>query len=325
MSLPVLAPRFRAALSAEDGEIRVCASVGPQGQVVALWSLAEDQSALTSTTERPGFAVFPDPVASRPVPVRVSVHDPDPVTAALIPELTVAHVTVQPLPSGRFLIVGARSRLRPDGPDRNAVIYDSAGRVVAQAVLGDGIEHAFATGDGHLWVGYFDEGVYGNFGWGNPGGDPPIGACGLARFTPSLQLDWRYPSHVDQPWGAISDCYALNVTDTDVWACYYTNWPVVRIRDGTVASWPNAVAGARALAIDGNRVALYGGYGPDQDRLVTGQLAAEGVQVTGEYRVILPGGQPLPAQTQVIGRGACLHFLTTDSWYQLTIPDIPSR
>jgi len=225
---------------------------------------------------------------------------------------------VQPLPSGRFLIVGARSRWRPDGPDRNAVIYDGDGRVVAQAVLGDGIEHAFAASDGHVWVGYFDEGVYGNFGWGRPGGDPPVGACGLARFSPGLRRDWQYPSHVDQPWGAISDCYALNVTDTDVWACYYTGWPVVRIRDGAVTSGSPRPGGPRRPGGPVRRAR------PDQDRLVTGQLTADGVQVTGEYRVVLPGGRPIPARTQVIGRGACLHFLTADSWYRLALTDIPA-
>jgi hypothetical protein len=112
------------------------------------------------------------------------------------------------------------------------------------------------------------------------------------------------------------------VTDTDVWACYYTDWPVVRIRDGAVTSWPSTVAGARALAVHDDRVALYGGYGPDQDRLVTGELTADG-SGHGEYRVVLPEGQPIPARTQVIGQGACLHFITADSCYQLTFPDIP--
>jgi hypothetical protein len=95
-----------------------------------------------------------------------------------------------------------------------------------------------------------------------------VGTRGLVRFTPDLQLDWRFPSHGQQPWGAISDCYALNVGDTDVWACYYTDWPVVRNRGGAVTSWPNTVSGARAIAADQNRMALYGGYGPDRDRLV---------------------------------------------------------
>jgi hypothetical protein len=44
-----------------------------------------------------------------------------------------------------------------------------------------------------------------------------------------------------------------------------------------------------------------------------------------QYRVVLPGGEPLPAGTQVIGRGSRLHFLTGTSWYQLGMDDIPAR
>jgi hypothetical protein len=77
------------------------------------------------------------------------------------------------------------------------------------------------------------------------------------------------------------------------------------------------------LALVASGPALYGGYGPDRDRLVTGQLSAEGLQVTGEYRIALPDGTPIPDRTKVIGRGPCLHFLTVGSWYQLTISDIP--
>jgi hypothetical protein len=320
--LPAVAAGFSAPLTAADGEVRVSASVGPQGQVVALWAAEEDHSALTAATQRPGFATFPDPGASRVVAVRVSVHDPGPVTAARIPSMGLAHVTVQPLPSGRFLVVAARSQWRHDGPDRNAIIYDSDGRVLDEAVLGDGIEHVLATSDGYVWAGYFDEGVYGNYGWGNPDAEPPVGWPGLVRFTPGLQADWRFPSHVEQPWGAISDCYALNVDDSAVWACYYTDWPIVRIEADQVTSWPNAVAGARALAVSGDQVALFGGYGADHDRLIVGHLGSAGFEVSHEYRVVLPGGAPVPARTQVIGRGPCLHFLTADSWYQLTVTSI---
>ena len=44
---------------------------------------------------------------------------------------------------------------------------------------------------------------------------------------------------------------------------------------------------------------------------------------TGEYRVVLPDGEPLPEGTQVIGRGSRLHFLAKTSWYQLDVDDIP--
>ncbi|MFI7578403.1 hypothetical protein [Micromonospora sp. NPDC049497] len=60
---------------------------------------------------------------------------------------------------------------------------------------------------GKLWVGYFDEGVYGNFGWGGPG-PAPIGATGIARFTETLHPEWHFPTDDLSP---IDDCYALNV------------------------------------------------------------------------------------------------------------------
>jgi hypothetical protein len=65
---------------------------------------------------------------------------------------------VQPMPGGQFLVAGARCRWRRDGPDRNGVLYDADGQVVAERVLGDGIGHVLAASDGQVWVGYFDEG-----------------------------------------------------------------------------------------------------------------------------------------------------------------------
>ena len=40
--------------------------------------------------------------------------------------------------------------------------------------------------------------------------------------------------------------------------------------------------------------------------------------------MVLPGGDSLPAGTQVIGGGKHLHFVTDTSWYQLDVDDIPA-
>jgi hypothetical protein len=289
-----------------------------------VWSAAEDLPAVTSSTVQPGWATFPDPRAPRPVTARVTVHAPEPVSVTFITGLGLAHFTVQPLPGDRILLAGARSRWRREDPDRNAIIYDADGHVLAEEVLGDGTEHVLADSTGHVWAGYFDEGVYGNYGWGGAGGPPPLGACGLARFSPELQPDWRYPS-ADSPFGDISDCYALNVDHATAWTCYYTEFPIVCIRDGIVVGWRNDITGASALAVSGSRVALYGGYGLDRDRLAVGQLRDDHFQLTGEYRLVLPGGAALPAGTRVLGRGPCLHFLTDGNWYQLTMNDVPAQ
>ena len=73
----------------------------------------------------------------------------------------------------------------------------------------------------------------------------------------------------------------------------------------------------------GSRVGLFGGYGPDYDRLALIELGADRAEPAGEYRVVLPGGEPLPVGTQIIGCGSRLHFFT-DSWYQLDTDDIPA-
>jgi hypothetical protein len=321
---PALPVRHHARIeAAREGDVRVCASVGPAGEVVAVWSAAADLPAVTSATVQPGWASFPDPRAARPVTARVTVHAPGTVSVTSLSGLGLAHFTVQPLPGGSILLVGARSRWRSDGPDRNAVIYGADGRVLAEETLGDGIEHVLADGTGHVWVGYFDEGVFGNYGWGGPGDPPPLGACGLTRYSADLQPVWHYPS-ADSPHGSISDCYALNVDGDTAWTCYYTSFPVVRISDGALTGWRNHITGVRALAVSGSRAALYGGYGPDRDRLAVGRLSGGRFRQAGEYRLVLPGGEALPTGAQVIGRGPGLHVLTDDGWYQLTMSDIPS-
>ncbi len=95
------------------------------------------------------------------------------------------------------------------------------------------------------------------------------------------------------------------------------------LRDGTVTGWHNDIKGARALAVAGSRIALSGGYGPDHDRLAVTELTAGHARPGGQYRIVLPGGQPLPPGTQVTGRGFRLHFLTDTDWYQLDVGDIP--
>lgn len=325
MALPTLKVRHHAVITAaRPGDVRVSASVGPDGELLALWSTAEDQPALTSTTTRPGSAAFPDPRAPRPVTARVTVHAPQPVSVTTLSGLPLAHPTLQPLPHGRILIVGARARWRPDGPDRNAHIYETDGSVLAEETLGDGIEHVFTTGTGHVWVGYFDEGVYGNYGWGEPESPPPLGACGLARFSPDLQPDWRYPSD-DSPWGSISDCYALNVDGETAWASYHTDFPIVRVDEGALTGWDNPVTGPTALAVDDTRVALYGGHGPYRDRLVVGSLSGDRLHTAGQYRIVLPDGQRLPENPHVIGRGPDLHILTDNDWYRLSLHDMPAQ
>lgn len=324
MTLPTCELSRHATISPHaEGDVLISASIGPRGEMVALWSAPADEAALRSHTEHPGWASFPDPKSPRPVAVRITAHAPERNLVTRINDLKLAHTFVQPLPGGRILLAGARSQWRPEGADRNAIIYDSHGHALAEEILGDGIEHVLATAAGDIWVGYFDEGIFGNFGWGRPEGPDPVGACGLIRFSPDLRPAWCFPGERNPPpVSSISDCYALNVADDEVWTCCYEDFSIVRICDGRLTVWRNAVRGARALAAAGTRAALFGGYAAERDRLTIGNLDGDCFIVTQKCRLTLPGGLEIPPGTSVFGRSDELHFLTRDTWHKVSVHDL---
>jgi len=321
-SLPV---RRHAVITGQDGDVQVCASVGPRGELVTVWVAAGDLSAVTARTVNRGGASFPDPDAARPVTARITVHDPALASITPVQSLGLAHIAAQPMPGGGFLIAGARCRWRPDGPDRNAIVYDAAGQVVSDHVLGDGVSHVQTTSTGQVWAGYFDEGVYGNYGWGRPDSAVPVGAPGIVQFSPGLEPAWQYPGGPPgELRNPVSECCALNVTDACVWAFCDAGSPVICIRDGVVTSWQNDLASASALAADRPCVGLFAGYGRDSGRFTLARLGEDRIHLEAEYRIVLPDGRPLLPDTHVIGRGPRLHFLTGNSWYQLEIGSIAS-
>ena len=108
------------------------------------------------------------------------------------------------------------------GRDGHGAIYDQSGHFVRSIDLGDGIEDIQASSDGHIWVSYFDEGVFG-------GGIGKYGAvCFDVHGNPQFKYS-EYAEHQGLPF--ISDCYAMNVSGAgDVWLNYYTDFPLVHLR-----------------------------------------------------------------------------------------------
>ena len=61
MSLPVLRVRHHSVIGGRDGDVLACASVGPAGEVAAVWTTPEGLGPVTSTTVSAAGAWFPDP------------------------------------------------------------------------------------------------------------------------------------------------------------------------------------------------------------------------------------------------------------------------
>lgn len=211
-----------------------------------------------------------------------------------LPALDLAFPTAHLMPGDTVLTVGSRAR---NPLHHNAIHHAADGATIATARFGDAIEHVVTTHTGDIWVGYFDEGA----------------PAGLARFGPDLRHAWTYD-------GPVLDCYALNVTDRAVWTSYHTGFPLVRIHNDRATAWRNPVTGVRAIAVAGQRAGLFGGYDAP-DRVVLGNLHDGEFHPAGTHRLTLPGGEPLPVDAAVIGRGHELHVITGRAWYRLDIAE----
>jgi hypothetical protein len=221
-----------------------------------------------------------------------------------------AHPTAQPLPNGEILVVGHRCHFRNGDPEKNVAVYDRNGSLLRRFVLGDGIQDVQTTRDGSIWVSYFDEGVFGNFGWNEPMGSP-----GIVCFDASGAKVWDFEA--PPGFDTMADCYVMNVADDAVWGCYYTDFPVVRIdSQRKVRAWRNTIAGATAMAVDDWRVVLWGGYGEKRSRCVIQEYSKRDLELQKLRGVSLRFPSEVESdKVRVIGRGAKLHAFAGARWY----------
>lgn len=162
---------------------------------------------------------------------------------------------VQPL-HNHLLLVGARCTCYSAGQyDLNACVFDYEGHSVRKFLLGDGIQSVQVTENGTIWTSYFDEGVFGNYGWENP-----IGARGL------LAWDEQGNKVYENRAADIADCYALNVVnENEVWFYYYTDFSLGCIaggpRQAKVAFMDPKISGSSGFCTDGFHFLFDAGYG----------------------------------------------------------------
>jgi hypothetical protein len=200
----------------------------------------------------------------------------------------------------------------------NARVYEPNGNLKSFFVLGDGIEDVQVDRNGRIWVSYFDEGVFGNFGWG--GDAVPFGASGLSCFDAEGKRLWDFQP--PQGFGSICDCYALNVARNKVWAHYYTDFPIVRIdSDYQVRGWEPDAGGAKVLAADDKRV-LLGGKHSDPTDFKLLELGKRSAKTVARVRLMLPGDIDLAAAA-VVGRDNEVHVISGDHWYVFSMWSLP--
>jgi len=209
---------------------------------------------------------------------------------------------VDKLPDGRWLVVASRCAWN----QRNVSIFNPDGSRAENFAVGDGVGPIVCLPDGRLWVGYIDQGVF-----GDPRRKHPA-SSGLAAFDINGACVGRF---VHQEY-AICDCYALGATGTVVWACTYTDFPIIRIDGDGIRLWDNSIDGAFAIAANDTHVILAGGYHPDANRLVLLRLEGRNAVPVDEFRLATDDGKIAWA-----GRNGIMHATVGREWLQIRIDD----
>lgn len=214
----------------------------------------------------------------------------------------------------RWLIAASRT---PEG-ERNARILDRSGFELVAFHMGDGIAHALCSPDGTIWVGYFDEGVFASI---NTDGSWPVSSSGIARFDGGGGVLWEYNSEQRQD-PHIADCYALTLEGNRAWYCFYMDFPIISVSEGEVRHWENSLAGARALAVDGNHVLLAGGYDDKAGRVALLRLWNRKAEVLGEIQIPAPSRE---AASLVQGQGDTIHLVDQGVWRRFSVRAVRDR
>jgi hypothetical protein len=233
---------------------------------------------------------------------------------------------------GRWLVAASRA-----GSEPNARLLAPDGQLLARFMLGDGIEHVGVDQHGQIWVGWFDEGIFGNDEWRVPNEEWPPSSRGIGLF--SADGDYQKLSAFPESAGIIADCYALNIADDGAWACPYTDFPLLQLQPNSpVRWWSNEIAGPKALAVSKGNALLAGGYGPDANRLALITLDGEGngraARTVATWRLPLiprlPQRDELPEvagrhswqrPTLLAGRGDTIHLVQDGTWHRWRVSD----
>ena len=209
-------------------------------------------------------------------------------------------------PDGRWLITSARA----GAGDSQAQILSADGQPIRSFALGDGIEYVRCAQDGTIWVGYFDEGIFGG----------SVASGGIVQFDDHGRPLWSYNHQGGKRQSFVDDCYALTMNGSDVWTCFYRDFPIVRVTGGVEAVWANNVTGSRALAVDGELILLAGGYAGDAGRLAL--LRLEYGQAKLLHTCVYP---EIERANLLSGIASTIHFVSDEVWKRIRVSDVHSH
>ncbi|PEM49511.1 hypothetical protein [Bacillus wiedmannii] len=189
----------------------------------------------------------------------------------------------------------------------NAVIYNADGSEYCKFYAGEGIQDCQVDVNEDIWVSYCDEGGFGEY---------PIGVNGIVAFDSQGNIVFNdYDLFVDKyDIPPIDDCYAMNVIDGDVWLYYYSEFPLVQMKDKKIhMSW-NEITVIKEIRSESFAVAQDKVVFITQDKkLVVYDLNNNYVH---DMNLRNERGEPIQFVTYY-SRGSVIYFQTDDRLYYI--------
>jgi len=220
------------------------------------------------------------------------------------------------LPTEEILLICGRSRYKSETEiDKNARIYNSSGELVRDFIAGDGIQDVKVDTLGNIWTSYFDEGIFGNYGWNSP-----IGISGLICWNKIGDKIWEFePIEGLEP---MADCYAMNIdSDNNTWFYYYTEFPLVKLNSSRqIEFWENKAGGSSSINISGNRILMAEGY--DGNNFELFEITGKKLKKLRKIRFQGYGKVELNKRNYVSSFGSYMGFLENNKIYITNINQI---
>lgn len=214
----------------------------------------------------------------------------------------------QRLPDGGIAVAHGRAELG----EPNVLTFEPSGTPRFSFPVGDGVHQFAVDRQGRFWVGYFDEGVF---------GEDSLSGQGLGAFS-SEGRPWFGTRDGAPNAPSIDDCYALTLDGADrAWFCAYSDFELGYIAERSYRRiTTDAIApGAKGLIVSDRHVAYLGGYD-------TPEAATLFDRQTWETRIIpitTDRGRPLNLSS-VMCRGDLALCVNTEGVYRFALSDLLS-
>lgn len=284
--------------------VPVCDSVSPSGAGLFLFEKKPAKEKFSGQSEMP--LTHEKMVSKRTF--KLVVVSGEKVSEITIPNVDLSSQFVDVLPDGRVLLASARCR---SVNHMNGLIYDPKSKKTVCFCAGDGIQNMFADNLGRIWISFFDEGIF---------GETKISASGAVCLNDQGDILWRYKE--SQGFSSISDCYAMNVCETEAYIYFYTDFPLCKISQKfALEYWETTLSGCHTIAIGENSALFSGEYDDPVSRFYFVQKTNQKLGTAKSVTIVLPDGSPID-EGKILARGPMLHFFNKTGWFRGDIEQI---